>query len=412
MDFFSNLNENHQDIRQPQQLLQKMLSNQLVQHECPTVEEVYSALVMVYDDMMLNDLEAATWWTILEVFGFCDAEIGFTRTAYCAAFAAKHYLKSNTAVDVHYVQSNIDENFGNIYQIWSQKRAQMTVPVEKMNAYFSSIPQFLNKNRNYDSVVDNLLFESCDDGDVNPVDIINTDPIFKTAEEKKREILRMGRSNQENSPSWRSDSTADSMSQTGRRSLNGSHSGQGDWDYLRSNSGSGVGSSSSNSSTNGDLRAVSNGEMQDEWWYNDQNEVSVQQQDGLEELLMNSLCQSRQHEVEERQHHNHQASDDLLSQVMELGAADMMMSSSSTVAVSDLATNNQNVVMPDPRLSLGESSVKFDLDLPADRFWENKIGGNLSTLAEDACDEQQIGVEDTLDFIFASTSARKGVALF
>eukprot|EP00357_Protocruzia_adherens_P028784 CAMPEP_0115044944 /NCGR_PEP_ID=MMETSP0216-20121206/47842_1 /TAXON_ID=223996 /ORGANISM="Protocruzia adherens, Strain Boccale" /LENGTH=171 /DNA_ID=CAMNT_0002427705 /DNA_START=459 /DNA_END=974 /DNA_ORIENTATION=+ len=121
-----------------------------------SLEEIYANLILVSHDLYLSQLEMALWWTMLEKFGF-DQQFEFVRTLYATALAAKKAFNPDSPIDQVYVESNFAEGFGEL--LWSKNKKFDLVLWMTAATYSTSLPTFLNKNIDYNRVVDGFTRE-------------------------------------------------------------------------------------------------------------------------------------------------------------------------------------------------------------------------------------------------------------
>jgi len=96
------------------------------------------------------------WWATLEEFGF-DTRFEFTTTLYCTAFAAKEVLGSTEHINLSYIESKFVENFSHIFTCWKKGKDIDTVNSSLATRNIQHVPDFLNKDMNYDSLIDKLV---------------------------------------------------------------------------------------------------------------------------------------------------------------------------------------------------------------------------------------------------------------
>jgi len=162
-DFFEVIEmEDIDDHMHPMSLFKALCNHPLVVDRLST-EEVYASLALVSKDLFMNETEIAIWWAILESFGI-DLELSHLLVGlYCAGYAAKQACSGSSIVDKKLVENNFVPNFTKIYPVWAFHKDLTSIPTERVQYFYHTVPQFLNKFVDYDSVVEGLTPNDEDD---------------------------------------------------------------------------------------------------------------------------------------------------------------------------------------------------------------------------------------------------------
>mmetsp|Transcript_59846 Transcript_59846/g.68059 ORF Transcript_59846/g.68059 Transcript_59846/m.68059 type:complete len:251 (+) Transcript_59846:143-895(+) len=153
-DFFQPLHHSDYNSDNPINLVYRMHKYLRSAGDYP-LEEIYANLVLVSRDLFLNVQEMTLWWTFLEEYGFDDRH-EFIHTLYYSAYATKEVFSSNQLIDFSYVENNYVENFSQLYCRWAIGKDFRALLLKIPALRFTTIPQFLNKNVDYNDVVSSL----------------------------------------------------------------------------------------------------------------------------------------------------------------------------------------------------------------------------------------------------------------
>mmetsp|Transcript_27146 Transcript_27146/g.31361 ORF Transcript_27146/g.31361 Transcript_27146/m.31361 type:complete len:186 (+) Transcript_27146:51-608(+) len=155
VDFFDILQkDDKRDQCSPTALVEKLRYHPALEGY-NSLEEIYSLLIMVSRDLFLSHMEMSLWWVILEHFGF-DGRYELTRTLYCAAYTTKRAFQTDSYINGDFVENNFVEGFRQYYECWIvDKNVDMTMWVTAASRS-SVLPNFLNKDLDYNRVVDSF----------------------------------------------------------------------------------------------------------------------------------------------------------------------------------------------------------------------------------------------------------------